>query len=153
MSKISSFKDKENKHDVSRGKDSMKKNCESLRQHVISRQTNKQKELLANKQMELYKNAKIYYICEEHFEDNYIEDAKCCKNRDHCHYTGEYRGATHSICHLKCSRPKEIPTVFHNGSNYNYHFIIKGLAEEFKGKFICLEENIEKTRIFSIRIE
>ena len=50
--------------------------------------------------MELYKNAKIYYIWEEHFEDKYIEDAKCCKNRDHCHYTGEYRGATHSICHL-----------------------------------------------------
>ena len=28
---------------------------------------------------------------------------KCSKDRDHCHYTGEYRGATHSICYLKCA--------------------------------------------------
>ena len=27
---------------------------------------------------------------------------------------------------------KKIPIVFHNGSNYDYHFIIKELAEEFK---------------------
>ena len=55
-----------------------------------------------------------------------------CKVRDHCHYTGEYRGAAHSIWNLKCTVPKTIPTVFHNGSNYDYHFIIKELAEEFK---------------------
>ena len=28
--------------------------------------------------------------------------------------------------------PKSLPIVFHNGSNYDYHFIIKDLAEEFK---------------------
>ena len=56
---------------------------------------------------------------------------KYCKVRDHCHYTGEYRGAAHSICNLKYSVPKKIPIVFHNGSNYDYHFIIKELAKEF----------------------
>ena len=30
-----------------------------------------------------------------------------------------------------------------NGSNYDYHFIIKELAEEFKKQFTCLGENIE----------
>ena len=30
--------------------------------------------------------------------------------------------------------PKEIPVVFHNGSTYDYHFIIKKLVEEFKVK-------------------
>ena len=55
-----------------------------------------------------------------------MKDKKYCKVRDHCDYTGEYRGAAHS------SVPKAIPIVFHNGSNYNYHFTIKKLAEEFK---------------------
>ena len=38
----------------------------------------------------------------------------------------------HSICNLKYSVPKEKPIIFHNGSNNNYHFIIKELAEELK---------------------
>ena len=49
--------------------------------------------------------------------------------RDHCHYTGEYRSAAHSICNVKYDVPKKIPIVFHNGSNYDNHFIIKELAE------------------------
>ena len=39
---------------------------------------------------------------------------------------------------------KKIPIMFHNGCNYNYHFIIKELAEEFKKQFTCLGENTEK---------
>ena len=34
--------------------------------------------------------------------------------------------------------------VFHNRSNYHYHFIITELAEEFQKQFICLGENTEK---------
>ena len=33
--------------------------------------------------------------------------------------------------------PKEINISFHNGSNYDYDFIIKELAEEFKEQFTC----------------
>ena len=61
-----------------------------------------------------------------------MNDKKYCKNRDHCHYTKEYRAAAHSICNLKYSVPKEIPIAFHNGSNYDYYFIIKELVKEFK---------------------
>ena len=43
--------------------------------------------------------------------------------------TGEYRGAMHSRCNLKYSVSKKIFMVFHNGSNCDYHFIIKELAE------------------------
>ena len=60
-----------------------------------------------------------------------MKDKKHRKVRDHCHYTGEYRGAADSIYNLKYSVPKNIPIVFHNGSNYDYHFIIKELGEEF----------------------
>ena len=60
------------------------------------------------------------------------------KIKDHCHYTGMCRGAVHSICNLRYRTPKGIPVVFHNGSTYDYHFIIKELAEEFEGQFDCL---------------
>ena len=82
-------------------------------------------ELLTKEQQESYENSKICYICKEKFEDKYLKDKKNQKLRDHCHYTGEYRGAAHSICNLKYSVPKNIPVVFHNASNYDYHFIIK----------------------------
>ena len=42
----------------------------------------------------------------------------------------------------------EIAVVFHNGSNYDYHFIIKELASEFEGKFEYLGENTEKYKTF-----
>ena len=60
-----------------------------------------------------------------------MKDKKYCKVRGHCHYTGEYRDAAHSISSLKYSVPKKIPIGFHNGSNYDYHFTRKGLTEEF----------------------
>ena len=49
--------------------------------------------------------------------------------------------------------PNEIPVIFDNGSNYDYHFMIKELANEFNGKFECLGENTEKYKKFSIPIE
>ena len=82
-----------------------------------------------------------------------MKDKRYHRVRDHCHYTGEYRGAMHSICNLKNSVPKKIPIVFHNGSNCDYDFTIKELAEEFKKQFICLRENIEKYTTFTVPIE
>ena len=40
--------------------------------------------------------------------------------------------------------PKKIAIIFHNVFNYDYHFVIKELAEEFKKQFDCFGENIEK---------
>ena len=56
------------------------------------------------------------------------------KVKDHCHYTGKFRGAAHSDCNLKYKVPKNIPIVIHN-AGYDTHFIINQLAEEFKGEF------------------
>ena len=75
------------------------------------------------------------------------------KVRDHCHYTGKFRGAAHSICNLNYKVPQEIPVKIHNGSKYDYHFIIRELAEEFKGQFECLGENTEKYITFSVTIK
>ena len=49
--------------------------------------------------------------------------------------------------------PKEIPVVFHNGSTYDYHFIIKELVKEFDGNFECLGENTKKYTTFSVPIK
>ena len=54
-----------------------------------------------------------------------MKDKKYRKVRDHSQYNWEYRGAAHSTCNLKYSVPKKIPMVFHNGSNYDCHFIVK----------------------------
>ena len=91
------------------------------------------------------------FICEKRF----FEDAKnnYIKVRDHCHYTGKYRSAAHKICNLMYNTPREIPVIFHNGSSYDYYFIIKGLAEEFEGDFECLGENKEKYLAFSVPIK
>ena len=46
--------------------------------------------------------------------------------------------------------PREIPVIFHNGSSYDYHFLIKGLAEEFEGKFECLAENNMCIKVYGL---
>ena len=51
------------------------------------------------------------------------------KVRDHCRYTGKYRGVPHSFCNLKFNVSNQIAGVFHNGSNHEYHFIINKLEK------------------------
>ena len=47
----------------------------------------------------------------------------------------------------------EITVAFHNGSNYDYRFITKELANEFEGKFEFLWENTKKYKAFSVSIK
>ena len=100
--------------------------------------------LVTKEQQGSRENAKFWYFCKEKFKNIYVKDKKYRTMRDHCHCRGEYRGALHYMCNLKYSLPDTIPIVFHNGSDYDYHFIIKELAEEFKKQFTCLGEKIEK---------
>ena len=72
------------------------------------------------------------------------------KARDHCYYTGKYRGVSHSKRNLEYKIVKVIPVVFHNGSVYDYHFIIRYLTREFEGNFECLGENTEKYISFTV---
>ena len=50
----------------------------------------------------------------------------------------------HIVHNIRLNMPNEIPAIFHNGSNYDFPFIIKELANEFEWKFECLKENTEK---------
>ena len=120
----------------------------------------KKKEIkLTNEEKESHENRKVCYISEKEFctdkndENTFIQIQLFHKVRDHCHYTGKFRGLAHSICNLRSKIPKEIPVVFHNGSTYDYHFIIKQLVKEFKGNFDCLGENTQKFITFSVPIK
>ena len=40
--------------------------------------------------------------------------------------------------------------VFHNSSNYEYHFIVKELTNKFEKQFECLGQNTEKYKTVSV---
>ena len=102
----------------------------------------KKKEMtpLIHEENKSYKKQKVSYICQKGFS---TDDGT----------TRKYRRAAHNICNLRYKTPKEILAVFHNGSTYDYHFIIKELAKEFEGQFECLGENTEKYITFSVPIK
>ena len=107
---------------------------------------------LTKDEYEWHYQQKVCHICKRIFKTG-DDNKKYHKVKEHCHYTGKYRGTAHDICNLRYKIPKEIPVVFHNGSTYDYHFIIKELAEEFEGEFECLGENTEKYITFSVPIK
>ena len=64
---------------------------------------------LTDEENESYENQKFCYICKKRFTN----DNK--KVRDHCHFTGKYRGAAHNRCNMNYKISKNIPVVFDNG--------------------------------------
>ena len=131
----------------------MKKFCKDLNTQATKIINYEKKKMIPLKIKEKihYNEQEICYICKKEFDKS---NKKRYKVRDHCYYTGKYRGgAAHNICNLRYKIPKEIPVVFHNGSTYDYHFIIKELVKEFDSNFECLDENTEKYITFSVAIK
>ena len=80
------------------------------------------KPILSKQQEEEFQEASICYICVKEFTD--------LKIRKHNHFTGGYRGAACQSCNTKEGKSsKLIPVFFHNGSNYDFHFIIEELKK------------------------
>ena len=52
---------------------------------------------LTNEETESYEKQKVCHIFEKEFSTN----KKHRKVRDHCHYTGKFRGAAHNNCNLR----------------------------------------------------
>ena len=127
-----------NELDYYRGKNCMKNFCLDLREHATEILSYEKKEMipLTKEEKKIHNEQKVCYICKKRFstDDN---NKKCHKVKDHYHYTGKYRVGAHDICNLRYKIPKEIPVVFHNGSTFDYHFIVKELAQEFEGEFEC----------------
>ena len=76
------------------------------------------------------------YACGKEFDGD--------KVRDHCHYTGKYRGALHSKCNLRLKRTRTIPVIgYQNLSRYDSHLFVKKLADTVGG-VDCIPQNAEK---------
>ena len=75
MSTLSSFRSIDNRHDIYRSKDCMKKFCEFLRKQAMKIINFKKKkvEFLTKKQKVSYINAKICYMYQEKFENKYLK--------------------------------------------------------------------------------
>ena len=97
-----------------------------------------------------YKNSTICHICERGIPKE-GDDPRFKKVRDHCHLTGKFRGAAHSMCNLKYRLPKFYPVIFHNLSGYDSHLFIKNLGKS-EGKIDCIPNNEEKYISFSKHI-
>ena len=99
--------------------------------------------------MDRHKKLERCHICMKLFkEDN-------PKVRDHCHYTGCYRGPAHTKCNLQYEIPSYIPIVFHNLSGYDAHLFIKELAASLTdgAKMGVIAKNKEDYISFSIKVE
>ena len=89
-----------------------------------------------------FNNASDCWICGEELGNDRV--------RDHCHFTGRYRGPAHNSCNLKYRKPKNISVFFHNLSGYDSHLFIKKLGTPDKNENIdCIPNNEEKYISFS----
>ena len=121
MSTIWGFDHIENKNSLYRGKDCMKKFCDSLKEHAKIIIFEKKKMLpLTKEELKSYQEAKVCYICEKGILEKFAKDKNYQKVRDHCNYKDKYKDAARSICNLRFNVPDEIPVVFHRSSNYDY---------------------------------
>ena len=89
-----------------------------------------------------FENARSCWICKKNFK----KDDK--KVRDHCHFTGKYRGAAHDSCNRLYRKPKFTPIIFHNLTGYDSHLFIKNIGRS-EGKINCIPNNEEKYISFS----
>ena len=89
-----------------------------------------------------FNKASDCWICGEYLGNDRV--------RDHCHFTGRYRGPAHNSCNLKYRKPNNISVFFHNLSGYDSHLFIKKLGSPDKKENIdCIPNNEEKYISFS----
>ena len=100
---------------------------------------------ITEEEQEQFNQASNCWICEKLLN---LQD----RVRDHCHFTGRYRGAACNICNLKYRKPNNISVFFHNLTGYDSHLFIKKLNVT-KGNIDCIPNNEENYISFSKTIK
>ena len=105
---------------------------------------------LTQEEWKEFKVATKCHICFSDFEEDEMFKYKV---RDHCHYTGLYRGPAHGICNLRYKILRHISIVFHNLSGYDVHLFIRELGKKFDyGSIGVIAENKEKYISFNVDV-
>ena len=131
-----------------RGKDCVETFCNYIKgeaHRLCHMFPEKPMDLLIKKQWKKYKRSTKCHICYKPFT---LRDPKV---RDHCHYTGLYRGPAHSLCNLRYKIPSYIPVVFHNLSGYHAHLFIRELGAHTSDMGM-ITKNKEDYISFSIKV-
>lgn len=81
--------------------------------------------IITPEQEEEFLKATNCHICNKKLRKR---NGKIVKVRDHCHITGNYRGAAHRKCNLNFRLSNKIPIVFHNLKGYDGKFILQELG-------------------------
>ena len=105
------------------------------------------KMIFGEKEKERFDKETKCWICKGEFDD-----VNNFKVRDHCHFTGRYRGAAHKICNFLYRKPNFTPVVFHNLSGYDSHLFIKNLGFT-EGNIDCIPNNKERYISFTKKIQ
>ena len=125
------------------GEDAGKEYIEQLIEYftMIYEKTKKiNKIFLTKKEKEEFDNTNNCYMCNE-------ELTKENKVIEHNHYDKKYRGAACQSCNTKEGKAsKIIPVIFHNGSGFDFHFLIEELMkhEDKYNKVTVLAKNAEE---------
>ena len=127
------------------GEDAAQKFVEMLEEDIkIITNIPKKKMIFGEKEEERFNEETKCWICNEKFTDD--------KVRDHCHFTGRYRGAAHNSCNFKYGKPNFTHVVFHNLSGYDSHLFIKNLGFS-EGNIDCIPNNEENCISFTKKIQ
>ena len=105
---------------------------------------------LSTLQQQHYSHANQCYICKRSFNP-FDGDNNNRKVRDHCHLTGDFRCAAHSMCNLNLRIDPEkvrIPVVSHNLKGYDSHIILENIKKHY-GNVEVIPNNTEKYTSFS----
>ena len=78
----------------------------SLTELIYNKYYKKTKTLTLTKEDQKdFESSDVCHICEQEFDEDY-DTAKMLEVRDHCHFTGYYRGSAHNQCNLQSSVSK-----------------------------------------------
>ena len=121
----------------------------NLISHVRKIQNNfkPKKMIFKEKDRKEFERAVTCWLCGDKFGLKKNERKVC----DHCHYTGKYCGAAHSICNLHFKKPNFTPVFFHSLANYDAHLLVKNLGKE-DGIITCIPNNEENIFLFPLKL-